>query len=242
MTEQLNSFDGLNAVVTGATRGIGHAIAQQLADLGATILATGTKENGAGPSGSTYRAVDFADTAATQAFADEIRSLAPDILINNAGINKIGAFADYDLADFERIQRVNVEAPFLLCQAALPGMKAKGWGRIVNISSIWGKITKAERSAYAASKSALDGMTATLAVESARDGILANCVAPGFIETDMTREILGPEGMADIAAQVPMGRLGRPEEVARLVIWLAGPENTYISGQNIAIDGGFTCV
>ncbi len=242
MTEQLNSFEGLSAVVTGATRGIGYAIAQQLTDLGTDVLTTGTKEDGTGPDGSTYRAVDFTDTAATRAFADDIRSLGPDILINNAGINKIGAFADYDPADFERIQRVNVEAPFLLCQAALPGMKAKEWGRIVNISSIWSKITKAERSAYAASKFALDGMTVTLAAENARDGILANCVAPGFIETDMTREILGPEGIADIAAQIPAGRLGNPEEVARLVVWLAGPENTYVSGQNIAIDGGFTRV
>ena len=121
-------------------------------------------------------------------------------------------------------------------------MKAKGWGRIVTISSIWGKISRAERGAYSTSKFAVDGMTAALAAEVAEHGILANCIAPGFIDTELTRGILGSDGIREVIAQIPARRLGQVEEIAAFVAWLAGPENTYISGQNIAIDGGFSRV
>ncbi len=238
----MDSLKGKTVLVTGATRGIGEAVAEKFLSLGARVIATGTKPDGNGPEGSEYLAVDFTDTDAAQAFADRVAKLGIDILINNAGINKIGPFAEIDPDDFEHIQRVNVHGPFLMCRAVVPGMKDKGWGRIVNISSIWGKIAKEHRGAYATSKFAIDGMTAALAAEVAEHGILANCVAPGFIDTELTRTVLGPDGMAELMAQVPIKRFGKPEEIANFVAFLAGPENTYISGQNIAIDGGFTRV
>ena len=164
------------------------------------------------------------------------------MLINNAGINKNAPFAEIDPNTFQLIQQVNVFAPFILCQAAIQSMKDNRWGRIVNVSSIWGKICMAGRASYSASKFALDGMTSTLAVEYAADGIIANSISPGFINTDLTHRMLGNEGIQALVPKVPVGRLGKVEEIAKLVLWLASEENTFISAQNIAIDGGFTRV
>ncbi len=233
---------GKSAVVTGATRGIGYAIAARLLSDGAVVTGTGTAQNGSVPDGCDYCPIDFTDIVATRDFEQHLLQLAPDILINNAGINKISPYEEIKLEDFQQIQQVNVMAPFILMRAVLPAMRHRGWGRIVNINSIWGKIAKEKRSSYSSSKFALDGMTAALAAEVAVDGVLANCVAPGFIDTQLTRTVLGDDGIADLVNGVPARRLGKPEEVAAFVAWLAGPENTYISGQNIAIDGGFTRV
>ena len=119
-------------------------------------------------------------------------------------------------------------------------MKYHGWGRIVNISSVFSKVGKDSRAPYSSSKFALDGLTLSLAIEHAAAGILANCVSPGFVDTEMTQRILGADGIKDVLKSVPIGRLAQPSEIARLVLWLAGEENTYVTGQNIAIDGGFT--
>ncbi len=236
-------FDNRKAIVTGATRGIGRAIAVALRAEGAYVIGTGTGEGEAeaGVCNEHFRA-DFTDLNQIRNCAEFVRQTAPDILINNAGINKIGAFAEIDPEDFRRIQQVNVFAPFCLCQAAIPGMKRKRWGRIVNISSIWGKISREHRASYSASKFALDGMSLALAAEHSADGIVANCVAPGIIDTELTHRVLGDEGIHQIVASIPARRLGTVEEIARLVVWLSSPENTYVTGQNIAIDGGFSRV
>lgn len=238
MTELIGKL----AVVTGGTRGLGRAIAIRLKAGGASVLVTGRSTSGIPPDDCQYAAVDFTDAAATERFVDHLRTLDVAILVNNAGINKISAFEKIATDDFLRIQQVNVTAPFLLAQAVIPRMRTRRWGRIVNISSIWGKISKEQRASYSASKFALDGLTAALAAEVACDGILANCVSPGFIDTDLTRRVLGEAGIAELTARVPARRLGHPDEVAEFVAWLAGPANTFISGQNIAIDGGFTRV
>ncbi|EME70526.1 dehydrogenase [Paramagnetospirillum caucaseum] len=230
------------ALITGGTRGIGKAIALRLAADGAQVTVTGTRADGAAPEGCGYLAVDFSDLEATTAFTASVAGQGFDILVNNAGINRIAPFAEIDPADFLAIQQVNVTAPMLLMQALAPGMRERGWGRIVNMGSIWGIISKAQRGSYSASKFALAGLTAALAAEVAENGVLVNCVAPGFIDTELTRRVLGEDGIRELVAQVPARRLGTPEEVAAFVAWLAGPENTFISGQTIAIDGGFTNV
>lgn len=238
----MSALDGRFALVTGGTRGIGAAIARRLRAEGARVVVTGTRGNDSPPAGCEHRAVDFSDIDATQAFADNMGTSGVDILVNNAGINKIAPFAQVDPSDFDRIQAVNVRAPFLLCRAVLPMMRQHRWGRIVNVSSVFGVISRAQRAAYSTSKFGLDGMTAALAAEVAADGILANCVAPGFIDTELTRTVLGDDGIRALVATVPIRRLGTPDEVAALVAWLVGPDNTFISGQTIIIDGGFTRV
>lgn len=237
-----NLLEGRRALVTGGTRGIGFAIAGRLCADGASVTVTGTRPDGAPPQGCAYAAVDFTDRDRLEAFAGEVRSANFDILVNNAGINKIAPFEQIDPADFERIQQVNVHAVLRLCQAVLPGMRRRRWGRIVTISSIWGKISKELRGSYSTSKFGVDGMTAALSAEVAADGVLVNCVSPGFIDTELTRRVLGQAGIDELVARVPIRRLGQPAEIAAFVAWLAGPENTYITGQNIAIDGGFTRV
>ncbi len=235
-------LSGKVALVTGGTRGIGKAIALELQNKGASVIITGTKSIFESTEGYQYIGVDFSNREATMEFANKVKNIRPDILINNAGINKIGAFAEISLEDFDQIQQVNQYAPFILSQAVIPGMKEKKWGRIVNISSIWGKISKEYRASYSVSKFALDGMTSALSAEVAQYGILANCVSPGFIDTELTRSILGDDGIDKIVSQVPAKRLGGVDEIAKFVAWLSSVENTYITGQNIAIDGGFTRV
>ena len=237
-----SALAGRVALVTGGTRGIGEAIARRLQRDGAHVVVTGAAPTGEGPPGCEFRRADFSDEHATETFVSDIAELGVDILVNNAGINSIAPFEAIPLDDFDRIQRVNVRAPFVLCKAVLPQMKRKGWGRIVNIASVFGIISREQRGAYSASKFALDGLTAALAAEVASEGVLANCVSPGFIETDLTRRVLGADGMAEVASRIPMRRLGTPNEVASLVAWLVSEENSYVSGQNFVIDGGFTRV
>jgi 3-oxoacyl-[acyl-carrier protein] reductase len=233
---------GRNALVTGGTRGIGAAIAARLVRDGASVAITGTKPDVQVPAGVRYRGVDFTDRAAAEVFAAEVAGWDVEILVNSAGINRIAPFTEIATEDFDEIFAVNVRAAFLLSRAVVPFMRRRQWGRIVNISSVFGIVAKELRGSYAASKFALDGMTAALAAEVAVDGILANCVAPGVIDTELTRRVLGESGLTALLSKVPMRRLGRADEVAAFVAWLAGPENTFISGQNIAIDGGFTRV
>ena len=230
------------AVVTGATRGIGYAIAKRLVDDGYYVVATGTDINGTVPVGTEYQQVNFLDSLSLEHFTNKIKILGVNILVNNAGINKIDAFDKINYKDLDDIINVNLKAPFLLCQKVLPYMKEKQWGRIVNISSIFGHITKEYRASYSTSKFGLDGMTAALAAEVSEFNILANCVGPGFIDTDLTRKVLGNDGILELQQRIPIKRLGKPEEIASLVSWLVSDENTYVTGQNIIIDGGFSRV
>ena len=232
-----------NVLITGGTRGIGLAIANEFLNLkNYNIFVTCREENINYPLKYNYLKCDLSDIVSLKDLTLKISDLNIDILINCAGINKIGNIENYSSQDFLNLQNINVLAPFELCKAVIPNMKKQKWGRIVNISSIFGKISKEYRAAYSASKFALDGMTISMAAELAEYGVLANCVAPGFIDTDLTRTILGEDGINKLSSQVPMKRLGKPQEVAKLVVWLSSDENTYLTGQNIAIDGGFSRV
>lgn len=245
----LIDFTGKTALVTGGTRGIGAAVVRELLESNATVIATGTDESRiASLNGSAraengkvrYERVDFSDDAATDAFARAMASQPIGILINNAGINKIAAVGEVDMADWDRIQRVNVRAPTVLCRAIAPAMAGRGYGRIVNISSIFGHVSRSKRASYSTSKFALNGLTRALALDYAADGVLANSVAPGFIDTDLTRDILSEPERQALAESVPLKRLGNEAEIARVVVFLASDANTFITGQSVIADGGFT--
>ena len=141
---------------------------------------------------------------------------------------------------FDRILRVNLRAAVVLCDALVPKMAERGYGRVVNVTSIFSQVSKSGRASYATSKFALFGFTRTMALDFAPRGVLANCIGPGFIETEMTQRMLGEAGIREMIATVPLGRLGQPEEVARFTAFLASPLNTFLTGQNIILDGGFT--
>ncbi len=230
------------AVVTGGTRGIGYAIAERLLEDDMDVIVTGTRKHAKYPDGASYFPVDFFCDDSISTFVEFLKKNQVDVLVNNAGINKIGKFASINIEDFDRILRVNLRTPFQLCQAVLPNMKTNKWGRIVNLTSIFGNISKEYRALYSASKFGLDGMTTALSAEVSEFDILANSVGPGFIDTDLTRNVLGDKGISEIKKSIPMKRLGQVSEIASLVSWLVSEENTYISGQNIMIDGGFSRV
>jgi NAD(P)-dependent dehydrogenase (short-subunit alcohol dehydrogenase family) len=230
------------AVVTGASRGIGYAIAERLLEDGLEVIVTGTRKNGNHPDGSIYYQVDFLNDNSVNNFIQYLKTQPINILVNNAGINKIDRFSSIDIEDFDRILRVNLRTPFQICQAVIPSMEREQWGRIVNITSIFGNISKEYRASYSSSKFGLDGMTVALAAELSEKGILANSVAPGFIDTDLTREVWGEDGLTNLKETIPIKRLGQVREIASYVSWLVSKENTYITGQNLLIDGGFSRV
>lgn len=236
-------------LVTGATRGIGRAIAARFLQDGYEVYGTGTNNSAercadiADLAGVSWLDVDFSDRASVRAFLVALAEIGPfDGLVNNAGVNRIKPLDEVDEADYDFVHDTNLRSPYLVCREVLKGMAQNGSGRIVNIASIWSVITKAQRSLYSSAKTGLVGLTRGLAVEFGPNGILVNAVSPGFVMTDMTRQSLSEEEIAELEAQVPMRKMAAPEDIAEVVRFLLSPENRYLSGQNIVVDGGFTIV
>ena len=161
------------------------------------------------------------------------------MLVNNAGINKIDYIQSIKYQDLDSILKVNLYAPFILSQYVSAIMASNSYGRIVNISSIWGTKTKEKRTSYTMSKSGINGLTKSLSVELARDNILVNSVSPGFTNTELTKSILSTEDMKELSSQVPMKRFAEVEEISKVVMFLCSDWNTYLTGQDIKVDGGF---
>lgn len=246
-------FKGKTALVTGATGGIGRQIANDLAALGADLILTSSNREQVavlskeakldGNVSKKWIAVDFLNKESMQEFLDEIGTMKKiDICINSAGINRINYIDETLLDDWHDITAVNLEAPFLITRAISTIMKANRYGRIINIASIWGVISKARRSIYTTTKFGLRGLTITSAIELAPYNVLVNSVSPGFVLTELTKRILTEEEMKQLATQVPIGRFAEPEEISRVVLFLASSLNTYLTGQNIVVDGGFVDV
>lgn len=236
----MSRFDGKVALVTGGRSGIGQAVAQRLRDDGARVF---TAQRG---DDAEFEAItaDFADSDAPEAVIGEIVKQAGrlDVLVNNAGIMQEARVEDMDLADWERMLRINLTAPFLLIKAALPHLRATR-GAIVNIGSIEGIGCNPQHAAYSASKAGLHGLTRAVAVDHGAEGIRCNAVAPGWIDTELSEIYIDsmPDPVAfrkDIGRIHPVGRTGKAEDVAALVAWLASEESGFVAGQVWTIDGG----
>jgi 3-oxoacyl-[acyl-carrier protein] reductase len=237
-----------NAIVTGASRGIGRAIALKLAEAGANVACVArsldsVKETveavtALGRQARGY-AVDVADFAAVEAAAAEIGKEFEtfDVLVNNAGLTRDTLLMRMSVEDWDIVLQTNLKGAFNWTKAVTRQMLRQRSGRIINISSVVGLTGNAGQANYAASKAGLIGFTKSVAREFASRGVTCNAVCPGFIETDMT-SVLSDEIKAKVLAQVPLGRLGRPEEIAGVVQFLAGPQAEYITGQSIVVDGG----
>ena len=242
-------FENQVAVVTGAGRGIGHAIAVRLAREGARVASVSRTESNAQKTADEINslradaakayAVDVADQAAVQKVAAEIFEHfgRVDILVNNAGVTRDGLSMRMSMDDWDTVLNTNLKGAFNFTQAVMRPMIKQRSGRIINISSIAGLIGNAGQANYAASKAGLIGLTKTLARELASRGITVNAVAPGLIETDMTT-VLSEEIRQNILKNVPLGKLGEPEDIAGAVAYLASAEAKYITGQVLTVDGG----
>lgn len=234
------------ALVTGATRGIGKAIAQALAEQGLRVIGTATSQAGAdtitqalAPLGGRGIVLDVTDAAALDAAIDAIvkGDGGLHVLVNNAGITRDTLAMRMKDEDWDAVLDTNLKAVFRASRAAIRPMMKQRYGRIINITSVVGASGNPGQANYAAAKAGVAGMTRSLARELGSRGITVNCVAPGFIETDMTKALSQDQTQA-LLGQIPLGRLGRPEDIAHAVAFLASPQAGYVTGTQLHVNGG----
>jgi 3-oxoacyl-[acyl-carrier protein] reductase len=219
---------GRTALVTGASRGIGAAIAARLREGGAKVLTPTRSE------------MDLSSEPSIDAYVSSLKEPV-DVLVNNAGINMLGGAGEIPAGQFAQVLQTNLVGPLRLAGALAAGMKARRYGRIVNLSSIWSVVTRERRVTYSASKAAINGLTRALALELAPHGVLVNAVAPGYVDTELTRRNNSEQDLKAIAEAVPLGRLADPKELAECVAFLCSERNSYLTGQVLVVDGGYTC-
>ena len=241
------TYAGQIALVTGATRGIGAAIALALAERGVKVIGTATTDDGAGKisaalaahEGSRGVRLDVTDGPAADALVESIvkEHGALHILVNNAGITRDQLAMRMKDDDWDAVLDTNLKAVFRLSRAVMRPMMKQRYGRIVSVTSVVGASGNPGQANYAAAKAGVAGMTRALARELGSRGITVNCVAPGFIATDMTAA-LGDEQQKALAGQIPLGRLGQPADIAHAVAYLASPEAGYVTGEQLHVNGG----
>ncbi|WP_353265612.1 3-oxoacyl-[acyl-carrier-protein] reductase [Gemmatimonas sp.] len=243
------SLAGRVALVTGSTRGIGRSIAAALASAGARVAVTGRDQAKAEAAAAEIAAATGAEVRGYAADVSEPAQAAAlveavekdfgqlDILVNNAGLTRDNLLMRLKDDDWDAVLNANLRGAFATCRAATRGMMKRRWGRIINVASVVGLIGNKGQANYAASKAGLIGMTKSIAKELASRNILANVIAPGFIETDMTAA-MAPEARAAMSAGIPLERLGTPDDIAGMVVVLASDLTSYVTGQVFVVDGG----
>ena len=216
------------ALVTGASRGIGAAIAAALEKAGATVLAPSRSE------------MDLSNIPSIEHYLSSVPGPI-DILVNNAGINTLAGLEELDPEGIADMLQLNFVTPLLLTKLVAEKMKKNHYGRIANISSIWSVVAKERRVVYSAAKSAMNGVTRTLALELGGHGILVNAIAPGYVNTELTCKNNSAEQLRQICDNIPLQRLAEPEEIAEIVTFLCSEKNSYMTGQVLVVDGGYVC-
>jgi NAD(P)-dependent dehydrogenase (short-subunit alcohol dehydrogenase family) len=216
------------ALVTGASRGIGAAIAMVLEREGAMVLRPSRAE------------MNLSDCNSIDNYVENLK-YPVDILVNNAGINILANLDSLNSKVLNETLQINLIAPLHLTRLIASRMKKNNYGRIVNLSSIWSVVSKEHRLAYAASKSAINAVTRTLALELGTFGVLVNAIAPGYVDTELTRHNNSPEQIKRILENIPLQRLANPAEIAETAAFLCSAKNSYMTGQVLMIDGGYTC-
>ena len=216
------------ALVTGASRGIGKSIRESLLNEQIEVISPSRNE------------LDLSSSESINNFLTDL-STPIDILVNNAGILKVGKCNEISSADFQEVFQVNVIAPFVIMSKLSHYMKENKYGRIINVSSIWSKISREGRSIYSASKTAVDSLTRSFALELSPYNILVNSIAPGYVNTELIQKNNSQDELDSIKNSIPLKRFAEPSEIANLVTFLCSEKNSYITGQVIIIDGGYTC-
>ena len=233
------SLAGKTALVTGGTRGIGLAIAKELIAAGAQVVITGRDQTNtqrvAAEIGATGYAADMADKTALQHLVENVGKV--DILVNNAGVTKDSMFSRQSDEQWEEVINVNLNAAVQLTRGFLPKMTEQGWGRVINITSVVAHMGNVGQTNYVTSKAAMTGFAKALAREVARKGVTVNCVAPGFITTDMTAVLPAPI-IEKFQKEIPAQSFGQPEDIAAAVRYLASPEARYVTGTTLHVNGG----
>lgn len=246
------NFEGKTILVTGGTRGIGKQIVDDLSSLGAKLLITGTlleeieelnADSNSKNSNKKYYCLNILKEGSLENFLKQLSEIERvDGIVNNAGINRLNFIHEALTQDWNDMVAVNLTAPFHIINALSSKMIENRYGRIVNIASIFSKISKERRSVYSATKFGINGLTVGCSNDLARHNIFVNTVSPGFVLTDLTRKNLSEAEMYDLAQQVPAKRLANVEDISTVVLFLLSDLNKYLTGQNIIVDGGFTNV
>jgi 3-oxoacyl-[acyl-carrier protein] reductase len=223
----MKQLQGRRALVTGGSRGIGRAVRTVFEENGAVVVAPERKEMDLSVPGSVEKYL-------------QANGRAFDIVVNCAGINILSPFEELSPQQIHDVFQTNFFGAVELLQGTMPGMRERRYGRVVNVESVYAIISREKRLSYASSKSALSGLTRTLAVEYGKHNILVNAVLPGYVLTEMTQKNLSQSEIERIKERIPLGRLAEPEEIARLISFLSSDHNSYVNGQMIVADGGFT--